>query len=98
LFGNGRKRFFFEKRSKKLLIPAGLIADSAKSCRKQKFFARFFSKKRCFLCSLVCPFSRLFRLHFRGRSVLVRLWTLLNMSAWTASRRSFGGIGRCMRG
>jgi hypothetical protein len=41
---------FLKKRSKKLLIPAGLATVRAKCFSEQKFFARFFLKKRCFLC------------------------------------------------
>jgi hypothetical protein len=46
LFGNARKRFFFEKRSKKLLISVGFASVSAKCFRESKFFCFFLLTKR----------------------------------------------------
>jgi hypothetical protein len=44
-FWRERKRFFLKKRSKKLLIPAGLITESAKSRSKSKVFCALFFQK-----------------------------------------------------
>jgi hypothetical protein len=41
-----RKRFFIEKRSKKLLFTAGSDLAGANAPKDQKFFASFFSKKK----------------------------------------------------
>jgi hypothetical protein len=60
LFETEESASFLKKRlpaggSKKLLIPAGLATVGAKCRRNQKFFERFFSKKRCFLLTTPHP-------------------------------------------
>jgi hypothetical protein len=44
-----RKRFFFEKKKQKTFFNPGQWPFHQHGLQEQKFFARFFSKKRCLL-------------------------------------------------